>query len=103
MQNVITLVEIRKFQGMKEAVFPTGTIVTPAAKDWAKEQGIAIICGVADASAANDGTGRQEDLARLVRAVAKEFERTGRPLEKEALITAVSACLDRLERTQRSL
>ena len=102
MQNVVTLVEIRKYQGMKEAVFPDGTIVTPAARDWAKEQGIRIVCGGASDGAADARTtDRQELLRRTVEAVVREFERTGRPLEKEALGAAVHACLDRLERIWR--
>ena len=34
-----------KFAGMEKAIFPEGTILTPSAKDWAKEHKIEIIFG----------------------------------------------------------
>ena len=92
--------EIKRFQGMKEAVFPAGTIVTPAAKDWAKEQGIAIVCGISEAAVAEGAMGRQELLQQIVRTVVKEFTSAGRPLDQEEIGTAVWVCLDKLKRVR---
>jgi len=102
MQNVVTSVEIRKFQGMKEAVFPAGTIVTPAARDWAKEQGIAIVCGASGRAVRGDTTERQELLEQVVRKVGQEFTRAGRPLDREELGAAVWACLGKLKWTRKA-
>ncbi|MGE5550047.1 MAG: hypothetical protein ACM3ZC_05895 [Bacteroidota bacterium] len=100
MQKVITSIEIRQYEGMKEAVFPAGAIITPAARDWAKERGIRIVCGPeigsAEVNDARSKPGREELLRRVVVTMAEEFKRCGRPLEKEALGAAVRACLDRL-------
>ncbi len=101
MQNVVTTSEIKRYQGMKEAVFPAGTIVTPAARDWAKEQGITIVCGISEATVAEGGMGRQELLQQIVRTVVKEFTSAGRPLDREELETAVWACLDKLKRVRK--
>lgn len=99
MQNVVTLVEIRKFQGMKEAVLPAGTIVTPAARDWAQEHGIHLAWEVGGKEPA--APDREALLRGILEKVAAEFARQGGPITKEALLEAVWRCLERRGAAER--
>lgn len=40
MAQVITQIEMMRYQGAPLAVFPEGTILTPSAKDWAGSRGL---------------------------------------------------------------
>lgn len=94
MEKVITLIEIRKFGGMREIVLPAGTIVTPAARDWAKDHRIRLIWEGGGTEGA--GTPEREAWLRgVLEKVAAEFDRQGRPIAKEALCEAVWRCLER--------
>ena len=42
MAELITLEDIKHFSGTPRIVVPKGTILTPSAKDWAREKGIEI-------------------------------------------------------------
>lgn len=92
MANVITQVEMMKYRGSSVACFPAGTILTPSAKDWAKEQGITVSFGdcAAQAPVADNL------LDAVVAAVVAQFKANGRSLEKDALVAAVEEVLKRL-------
>ena len=93
MANVITQVEMMKYRGSSVACFPAGTILTPSAKDWAKEQGITVSFGdcTAEATApANDV------LDAVVAAVVAQFRANGRSLDKDEIVVAVEEVLRRL-------
>lgn len=92
MANVITQVEMMKYRGSSVAVFPEGTILTPSAKDWAKEQGIEVTFGGASEAPAGD-----ELLDSVVKAVVGQFRANGRPLDRDAIVTAAAQVLERLE------
>ncbi len=93
MANVITQVEMMKYRGSSVACFPAGTILTPSAKDWAKEQGITVSFGdCADAPTAN-----QDLLNQVVAAVVAQFKANGRNLDKNELVAAVEEVLKRLK------
>ena len=92
MANVITQVEMMKYRGSSVACFPVGTILTPSAKDWAKEQGITVSFGdCADVPAKNDDL-----LNQVVAAVVAQFKANGRSLDKNELVAAVEEVLKRL-------
>jgi ACT domain-containing protein len=42
MREVVTRAKIKKFTGQKELIFPAGTILTQAARQWIKEKGIQV-------------------------------------------------------------
>ena len=71
MAQVITQIEMMRYQGAPLAVFPEGTILTPSAKDWAREQGIEVRIGGSDAD-----TG-QEFLDQVVGSVIRQYRSTG--------------------------
>lgn len=92
MANVITQVEMMKYRGSSVACFPAGTILTPSAKDWAKEQGITVSFGdCADTVAADNNL-----LDQVVAAVVAQFKANGRSLDKNELAAAVEEVLKRL-------
>lgn len=93
MANVITQVEMMKYRGSSVACFPAGTILTPSAKDWAREQGITVSfgdCAGEAAAPANDV------LDAVVAAVVAQFKANGRSLDKDEIVIAVEEVLKRL-------
>ena len=92
MANVITQVEMMKYRGSAVACFPAGTILTPSAQDWAKEQGIAISFG----DCAQSTPANSDLLDQVVAAVVSQFKANGRSLDKNELIAAVEEVLKRL-------
>lgn len=79
MAQVITQIEMMRYQGAPLAVFPEGTILTPSAKDWAREQGIEVRIGGSDAD-----TG-QEFLDQVVGSVIRQYRSTGKkPCERRS-------------------
>lgn len=93
MAQVITQIEMMRYQGAPLAVFPEGTILTPSAKDWAREQGIEVRIGGSDAD-----TG-QEFLDRVVGSVVHEYRSMGKSMVKEEVVEAVSQVLRKLDCT----
>ena len=92
MANVITQVEMMKYRGSSVACFPAGTILTPSAKDWAKEQGITVSFGdCTDTVAPADSV-----LDAVVAAVVTQFKANGRSLDKDEIVVAVEEVLRRL-------
>jgi len=109
MPEVITEYEIKKYAGCPKVVFPSGTVITPSAKDWAKANNIQIIYGInhstaCDASskpapgeeAALTTMEREELLRKMVGAVAGELEKAGLPLQEKILIQAVTESLRKM-------
>jgi ethanolamine utilization cobalamin adenosyltransferase len=100
MANVVTELEMKKFLGMDKAILPVGSILTPAAKDWASDHKIEIVFG--------DGgqrgnvftvTGEKEKaefLRYVIESVVKKLQQNGVPVKKEELAPVVIACLERL-------
>ena len=89
MANLITQVEMMKYLGMEQAVFPVGTILTPSAKDWAKDHGIKIVIGENDAA-------KHMLLETTIKAVLNNVEKAGGFLKKEELVDIVTQCLKKL-------
>jgi hypothetical protein len=96
MAQVITQMEIMKFVGMEKAVFPADTILTPAAKDWAKEQKIEIILGESYGKQSDE---KSELLKNLTKSVIKNMDRAGGLLKKEELVEVVARCLEKMGNT----
>ena len=93
MAQVITQIEMMRYQGAPLAVFQEGTILTPSTKDWAREQGIEVRIGGSDAD-----TG-QEFLDQVVGSVIRQYRSTGKSLVKEEVVEAVRQVLNKLECT----
>ncbi len=102
MAMVIAQTEIMKYQGKEKAVFPTGTVVTPSAKDWARENRIEIVfeacpgeVRTSDVSG-SDSEGKLNLLNRVIEALEKNNEKQGRTLGKEEFSQAVAKALEKL-------
>jgi ethanolamine utilization cobalamin adenosyltransferase len=102
MGDVITLIEMKKFSGMEKAVFSAGTILTPSAKDWAKENKIEIIYGETAEQKENSkdidlqSRDKFELLKHLLKAVIGNMEKAGGFLKKEELVEVVTRCLEKM-------
>lgn len=102
MAGVVTQIDIMKFAGMDKAVFPGGTIVTPSAKDWAKDHNIRIIIGECSGdigSSINPGIDRIEKtelLKHTIKAVISNTNKAGGLMKKDELVETVIACLKKL-------
>ena len=104
MATVITQIEMMKFRGANRAVFPVGTILTPSAKDWAKEQGIevkfedepaqpVVSAPAAQPVAAPTASACNDKLAMVVNAVLKAYKEAGKSFNKEDIIASVEVAL----------
>jgi len=89
MSNVITQVEMMKYTGMEEVVFDAGTILTPSAKDWAKDHGLKVVIG-------EYSTERKLLLDTVIKAVINNSGKAGGFLKKEEIIDIVAQCLAKL-------
>jgi|SRR5690554_3554394 len=104
MTKVITQSEIQKHRGKTQAVFAAGTIVTPAAKDWAKEHGLSIVIGsdrqeqiqISDSPAGSKENNRDKILKKVITAVKTNLEKRGTSLQEEVVVQAVINCLEEL-------
>jgi ethanolamine utilization cobalamin adenosyltransferase len=100
MANVVTELEIKKFSGMDQAIFPVGSIITPAARDWASDHKIEIVFGDGgqrgNVSAVIGEKEKAEFLRHVIEAVVKKIQQNGAPVKKEELVPVVIACLERL-------
>ncbi|NLJ40469.1 MAG: hypothetical protein GX352_02485 [Clostridiales bacterium] len=108
MANVVSQNDIMKFMGMERAVFPSGTIFTPSAKDWAKEHGIEIIIDDnknkddrLDNDTGSEGINILDgEKGKVIQAVTKALQenmyKTGQRLDRDELVKIVSRCLERL-------
>ncbi len=103
MATVITQIEMMRFRGANRAVFPVGTILTPSAKDWAKEQGIEVkfedepaqpasVAPTAQPVAVNTAA-CNDKLTAVVNAVIKAYKEAGRSFNKEDIIASVEVAL----------
>ena len=81
-----------KYRGSSVACFPAGTILTPSAKDWAKEQGIAVSFGDCTETVAP----ADNVLDAVVAAVVAQDKANGRSLDKDEIVVAVEEVLRRL-------
>lgn len=100
MANLITEIEIKKFSGMKTVLLPAGTIITPAAKDWANEHHLKIEYegqNNKDATAIPmNSMERQALLKQVITAVIKNLQQKGIPLRQEEIIPIIIKCLEHL-------
>ena len=102
MANVVTQIEMMKYRGTARAVFPVGTILTPSAKDWAREQGIEVAfddlaTASAVASAADCKAVCDDRLSAVVNAVIKAYKEAGKAISKEDVVASVEVTLKALE------
>jgi len=102
MAIVIAQTEIMKYQGKDRAVFPVGTVVTPSAKDWARENRIEIVLeecpketSTVDASG-SDSEGKLNLLNRVIEAIEQNSEKQGSSLKTEEFSRAVAGTLEKL-------
>ena len=93
MANVITQVEMMKYRGASTAVFPSGTILTPSAKDWAKEQGITVSFGDAPETGC---VACDDKLQTVIAALIRQFRAVGRKLDRDELVAATEEVLRKL-------
>ncbi len=101
MANVVTQIEMMKYRGTARAVFPVGTILTPSARDWAREQGIEVafedmatapaVATPCTPAACNDR------LTAVVNAVIKAYKEAGKAISKEEVVASVEVTLKALE------
>lgn len=97
MANLITQIEIMKFTGMEKAVFPVGTIVTPSAKDWAKDHKIEIIIGEREEKKnIAYGTDKSDFLRYTAKCVIESMEKAGGFLKRDELVEIITVCLERM-------
>lgn len=102
MAEVITVVEMMKYENIEKAIFPVGTILTPSAKDWASEHNIEIIIGDSLGKRGNlrkednGGIEKAEFLKQVVAIVIKNIEKTGGALKKEDISEVVERSLQKL-------
>jgi ethanolamine utilization cobalamin adenosyltransferase len=98
---VITEFEIKRFSGQSKAILPVGTIVTPAAKDWANEHHLEIVYNNSSAVQENATVAIGESdkkalLKRVIEIIVTEKRKTGAPIQKEEIAELVITCLKRL-------
>jgi hypothetical protein len=98
---VITEFEIKRFSGQSKAVLPAGTIVTPAAKDWANEHNLEIVYDNSSNIKENltipsSDTDKKALLKRVIEIIVVEKRKTGAPIQKEEIAELVIASLKRL-------
>lgn len=102
MTNVITQIEMMKFDKMEKAIFPLGTIVTPSAKDWAVEHHIEVIIGENSEKKDcpkimnNIEMGKPEYLKHIIKTVITNVEKTGGLIKKEDITEIVTRSLQKL-------
>lgn len=101
MTKVITQVEIKEYLGMNQAVFPADTIITPSARDWAKDHQLQIVLDgdtedkyqkLNNVSEAERG----DFLRQIIMTVKTQFEKNGAPVKKDEVVKIVLTCLERL-------
>ena len=99
---VIAQTEMMKYQGKDRAVFPAGTVVTPSAKDWARENRIKIVfdgcpneTSTGDASGP-DSAGKTNLLDRVIEAIEQNSQKQGSTLSTEEFSRAVAKSLEKL-------
>ena len=103
MANVVTQIEMMKYRGTARAVFPVGTILTPSAKDWAREQGIEVAfedlatAAVAAPVASACVAACDDRLTAVVNAVIKAYKEAGKAIVKEEVVASVEVTLKALE------
>jgi ethanolamine utilization cobalamin adenosyltransferase len=100
--TVITEFEIKRFSGQDKVILPAGTIVTPAAKDWANDHNLEIVydnnSSMIDSTIAV-GVGETDKkalLKRVIEIIVAEKRKTGAPIKKEEIAELVITCLKRL-------
>ncbi len=100
MANLITEIEIKKFSGMKTLLLPAGTIITPAAKDWANEHHLKIEyegqIGQDTAAIPINSIERQTLLKQVITGIIQNLQQTGTPIRQDELIPIIIKCLERL-------
>lgn len=104
MANVVTQIEMMKYRGTARAVFPVGTILTPSAKDWAREQGIEVAfedmatapVAAPVAAAPCTATACDDKLTAVVNAVIKAYKEAGKAISKEEVVASVEVTLKAL-------
>ncbi|HWQ31061.1 MAG TPA: FGGY family carbohydrate kinase [Negativicutes bacterium] len=72
MTKVITEKDMLQHSGGQTAIFPSGTLLTPAAKDVAAKNNIAVIIGEPD-----ETVEKRELLEHMIQAVLKNADKTG--------------------------
>ncbi len=105
MANVVTQIEMMKFSGMDSVAFPFGTIVTPAAKDWAKDHKINIVIGQCDDKPKNQENQEQtfeinldksELLKKTTAAMIQNIGADAGSFNEDKLAEAIIICLERM-------
>jgi hypothetical protein len=97
---VMTEFEIKRFSGQDKTILPAGTIVTPAAKDWASEHHLEIVYDNSPTKESSmvtlGGNDRKAILKRVIEIIVTEKRKTGAPIKNEEISELVIACLKRL-------
>lgn len=90
-----------QYSGMKTVEFPDGTLLTPAAKDWAAEHELEVVIGQngigsINACASHDTEEKAELLKQTVKAVMRNMDRSGGLLTKNELVKIVVSSLEKM-------
>ena len=100
MANLITEIDIKKYSGMTTLLLSAGTIVTPAARDWANEHHLKIEyegqIGQDAAANPNNSIERQALLKQVITGVIKNLQQKGSSIRQDELIPIIIKCLERL-------
>lgn len=100
MTKVITELEMKEYSGMSQAVFTADTIITPSAREWAKDHGLRIIFSGDIGDLQKPGhfseIDRSDLLKKVVMSVKTQLEKDEVPIKKDEIVQAVLSCLERI-------
>lgn len=101
MAEIITQADIMKYDGAERAVFEEGTIITPAARDWAKDHKVRIEfrngqMGNTGMSTSAQSGGKADLLEEVIKVSAKEIRKQGLQVQKDLLAGTVINCLEKM-------
>lgn len=99
MTKVITQEDMLQYAGKEKVVFPSGTILTPLAKDFAIANNISIAIGDSCPNAGDAGsnnTAREKLLRDIVQSVKKYTSESGLHISNDEVEKMVITCIERI-------
>jgi len=95
--KVLTLNDIAGMTDKKQLILSKDTIITPAARDWAKEKGISIIV---EGQTEVKGSGAEEEKDKLLNStivsIVRQLKSNNMTLNKDEIASIVKNCLERM-------
>lgn len=99
MTKVITQEDMLQYAGKGKVVFPSGTILTPLAKDFAIANNISITIGDScpnAGDACSNNPAKEALLRSIVQSVMKNASGSGLQLKNDELEKMVVTCIERI-------